>query len=137
MLTTGGSDSSLPTMTFSILTLVSLDRIERRSSATGNVAPSNKVINGISMQHFNRSHFHKRYLIVCAKVHQNLNRNNAPTSVPTIPTASSGGVFARKNFSCAPETGKSMQSPIGIRKLYVAGTGFCVFRAYLHPRSSV
>ncbi|MGO9017793.1 MAG: hypothetical protein ACLQVJ_05500, partial [Syntrophobacteraceae bacterium] len=40
-------------------------------------------------------------------------RNNAPTSVPSIPTAFSARVFARKNFSCAPETGKGIQFPVG------------------------
>jgi hypothetical protein len=40
-----------------------------------------------------------------------LNRNNAPTSVPTIPTASSGGVFALKNFLRAPIPRKIIQFP--------------------------
>jgi hypothetical protein len=48
-----------------------------------------------------------------------------------------GEVFARKNFSCGPETEKSIQSPVGICKLYVDGTGFCVFRMHLHPRSFI
>ncbi len=43
--------------------------------------------------------------------------------MPGIPTAFSDRVFARKNFSSAPETGKSIQSPVGIRKLYVHETG--------------
>jgi len=30
-----------------------------------------------------------------------------------------GWGFARENFSCAPETEKSIQSSIGMRKLYV------------------
>ena len=49
-------------------------------------------------------------------------------SAPSIPTAFSDRTFARKNFGCAPETGKSIRSPVGIRKLYVDATGFCVFR---------
>ena len=48
--------------------------------------------------------------------------------MPSIPTAFSGWVFARKNFGCAPETGKSLQSRVGTRKLYVDETGFCVPR---------
>ncbi len=58
-------------------------------------------------------------------------------SVPGIPTAFSGRVFARKNFSCAPETVKSIRSPVGIHKLYVDRTYFPVFRAHLHSRSFV
>jgi hypothetical protein len=55
--------------------------------------------------------------------------------VPSIPTGFLGRVFARKTFSCAPETGKSIRSPVGIRKVYVDVPGFCVFRAHLHPWS--
>jgi hypothetical protein len=55
--------------------------------------------------------------------------------VRSIQTAFSGRVFARKNFSCTPETGKTIQSPVGICKLYVDGTGFCVFKEYIHPGS--
>jgi excisionase family DNA binding protein len=66
-----------------------------------------------------------------------IDRNYASTSVPSVPTAFSGRVFARKNLTCAPETGKSIQSAVRICKLYLEGTGSCVFRMHLYPRSFV
>ncbi len=59
--------------------------------------------------------------------------NNAPNSSPSIPTAFSGLVIARKNFTSAPENGKSIQSPVGIRNSNGRCTGFLRFSDALPP----
>jgi hypothetical protein len=45
-------------------------------------------------------------------------RNNAPTLVRSIPPVSSGRIFARKNFSRAPETGKSQRVHYSVMQGY-------------------